>query len=110
MNLENKIILKQDSSQSQKSLIHFLNQKGYKKVPNWFSFFLRNHWGFSKSEINGVHVKLLLNIFPLWYFGYQFSKDKELQLNFYTKGLSFLDFFGVKKKWAEEIKSLQSIL
>ena len=110
MNSEHTIAISKDPNLSQKSLSHFLMQKNYKKVPNWFSFFLRNQWGFSKDQVNGVYVKLLLNIFPLWYLGFQFKQDQQLQLNFYTKGLSLLDFFGIRRKWEEEVKSIQSLL
>lgn len=110
MNSEHKIALKQDPNLSQKSLSHFLIQKNYKRVPNWFSFFLRNQWGFSKDQVNGVYVKLLLNLFPLWYLGFQFTQDQQLQLNFYTKGISLLDFFGIRRRWEEEVKNLQNLL
>lgn len=110
MNSEHKITLKQDYNLSQKSLSHFLNQRNYKKVPSWFSFILKWQWGFSKDLVSGIYVKLLFNLLPVWYLGFQFTQDRQLQLNFYAKGLSLLDFFGIQKKWEEEVKSLQSLL
>jgi len=112
MELQQQLQSNQNISVTQQQLLAVLNDRGYKKYPDFLAFGLKFLMNFSKQAENTYLCKTLLFVIPMWYLGLSIEshngQSSEVKLHYYTKGLKFLDIFGVSKKWQTEIDFLKT--
>ena len=112
MELKKQLHSNQNISVTQQQILTVLNDCGYKKYQDFLAFGLKFLMNFSKQAENTYLCKTLFFVIPVWYLGLsiesQNGQSSEIKLHYYTKGLKFLDIFGVSKKWQKEIEFIQT--